>query len=291
MTRSQHAPTDTIGFSDNVIGGLGKVAADTHEKWMADFMGGPPGTRKTEKSEPSSRPQRECAPDSSEFDVRFKYLSDSQVEDLTKSENFNDASDAHKELINRADRLDPIQLEKTISKIDAMSKALKLGRELVEDPDGTYGIDFSKPLSEEKRWLLHVAITMNIEKLSNQVERRMNFASFLSENRHFDEAFDLGQSAIDAATRFLKPIDIGGKQVTLLDLIDDESHQLILDQNDITDPSRRVAMQQVSMFLKGKDSNSGIMHLPERALSNLLEIDKRNRGFTKMPEKLLSANF
>ncbi len=152
----------------------------------------------------------------------------------------------YRELIDRADQAVPDKtFAESMAAIDLMRKALFSDRDLKEGKNGVKELS-NQPLSLDRRWKLHVAIVSDMESLGQQVEKRLEFSSYLNSVNQPDVARQIGREAASKADRLVKPVRVNGQQISPIGLFQQESARLLIDRKQLSSPEKQKEAQQAS---------------------------------------------
>ncbi|MBX9671157.1 MAG: hypothetical protein K2X93_26450 [Candidatus Obscuribacterales bacterium] len=219
---------------------------------------------------------------------KFKEKSNEEIQDqlikdtdlLTKSKDIRgpesvrlmeDCKEAYEELIKRIDlALDPKEFEQATRASQLLLECMQNGKDIKEGPDGKRVMS-DEPLSVSRRWLFHTAVFGDLEVVNRQIQIRQEYARFLTSAHQNKDAEQMLIAARDVSERLLKPIDMDGKKISLMDILKQESKQLRDDLPKFLDPEKRQVLQQGQIFLLGADANSGLMKAPINLNKSLAE--------------------
>jgi hypothetical protein len=221
--------------------------------------GAVPEALESGKSETIGSPAQTEAPKS---DPRFAKMSDGDLERniLKKSRDLQFAEEVismYKELISRYDAaLTKADYEASIPSMKLLTEALKQGKDIKDGPNGTLILG-GEALTPDRRWLFHGAVFGDMEAMNNQIRARQEFAQFLKACGQFKDAEATGLEARDLAEQLVKPRQVDGQNVRIVDLMSQEASKLLEDMNQITDPIKRQEMQKAHIVLNGRDVDSG----------------------------------
>ncbi len=155
----------------------------------------------------------------------------------------------YRELIDRADQKLPDKaFNDSVATFDLINKALFAGRDLKERKSGVQELS-NQPLSLERRWKLHVALISDMESLGQQVERRLDFSSYLKSVNQLDDAKQIGREAAAKADRLIKPVSVNGQQISPIGLFQQESAKLITDRKQLPSLEKQKEAQKASEYL------------------------------------------
>lgn len=234
-----------------------------------------PGTDAQPRPGTDAAPQPEAA--AFKGDPRFAKMSN---EDLSKKieENRRDLTkvqetkDLYKELIARTDYvLSDKDVAEAVPAMALLSEALKQGKEIKLGADGKPVLS-DEPLSPERRLQIHDNMFKDMMSMNLQASVRLEFAQFLKQAGQYKDAEAAGIEARDKSERLTTPVKVDGKDVKIVDLMNQEAARLIEDMPlipnsvvEMPDGSKstlRQQMQKVYTAIKGEDVDSGFVKSP-----------------------------
>lgn len=243
----------TTGLEAQAIRGGKAPSNETHDRLLED-------TRDTAQAAPLDQ---------------FKQFQDEQLEDFVKSERSRDPERvklAYEELIRRHDaRYTDKDMESAVPKMALLLDCLKQGKGLRPDGKGGYELAPDKPLSEEHRFMYHVAIVRTIELINNPLQLRDDYIDFLRFAHKYSDAVTAAEDSSKKANMLMKPFANRGGTTRMMDLILDEQDRLYSDLSLISDPRKRQMMLATAQLLIGyrpeigNRSDSGIINAPVNA--------------------------
>lgn len=279
-----------FAIGDRFVGTHSKNGgSETVEKWQADLdTSRNDGTYQKVFHKIDSAPNDNATTGSGsrveDLNPRYKDMTiDKLREHATKMssrlETIEEAKSAYKELITRFDlMLSDSDIDKGVKAIGSLMQALQSGKDIKKNanPDGTFSIDPSKTLTQERRWMFHVAINRDVEAINDQIQTRLEFSQLLKAANQNKDAEAMAREAVAKAARLTQPININGKTTTLQEMIGKEANQLLDDFGKITDRQRQLSMIDAVRYLKGVDANTGVINTPSIAKRNLEYVQGKN---------------
>ncbi len=189
------------------------------------------------------------------FNTRFEKFDLVELERMVAGwERSNDsvflAIEGHRELIKRYDcRLQQEDFKRAVESIESLQHSLEAGKEITVGPDGKPTLS-EVPLTEERRYQIHVAIASDFGVMERQVTSRMALFAALRSANQFASAEDCLVEAKSMSDRL--PIN----------LIRKEQKLLVDDLTNTSSSRRRQEMQVQAEHLMGTDAASGMIKLP-----------------------------